>query len=93
MRSWKRDPQDSIAAVWSLVHNRLVERFAALRYALTHRAKPSSDSNPAQVASPAEPETEDAPNSSRLPGLLVLLLPLAALAWAAIGWFVYRLIT
>jgi hypothetical protein len=44
------------------------------------------------VASPAEPKTEHAPDS-RLPGLLVLLVPLAALAWAAIGWFVYRLIT
>jgi hypothetical protein len=87
-----RSPQESIAAVWSLVHNRPVERFAALRHALTHRAKPASGSTPAQVASPAEPKTEDAADS-RLPGLLVLLVPLAALAWAAIGWFVYGLIS
>jgi hypothetical protein len=44
------------------------------------------------VASPAEPKTEDAADS-RLPGLLVLLVPLAALAWAAICWFVYGLIS
>ncbi|HEU4488535.1 MAG TPA: hypothetical protein VFS38_04550 [Actinomycetota bacterium] len=44
------------------------------------------------MAPSGEPRTEDAPDS-RLPGLLVLLVPLAALAWAAIGWFVYRLIT
>jgi hypothetical protein len=69
-----------------------VERFAALRHALTRRAKPASGSTPAQVASPAEPKTEDA-SESRLAGLLVLLAPLGALAWAAIGWVVYRLIT
>jgi hypothetical protein len=56
-----------------------MERFASLR-GLAHRARP------------VEPTSEDAVDS-RLAGLLVLLVPLAALAWVAIGWFIYRLAT
>jgi hypothetical protein len=56
-----------------------MERFASLR-ALAHRARP------------VKPTTEDA-SDSKLAGLLVLIVPLAALAWVAIGLYVYRLVT
>jgi hypothetical protein len=66
-------------AVWIPVHNQPMERFASLR-ALAHRARP------------VKPTTEDA-SDSKLAGLLVLIVPLAALAWVAIGLYVYRLVT
>jgi hypothetical protein len=66
-------------AVWIPAHNQSMERFASLR-ALAHRARP------------AKTTTEDAADS-KLAGLLVLLVPVSALAWAAIGFYVYRLVT
>jgi hypothetical protein len=74
-----RPPQNAMPAVWIPPHNQSMERFASLR-ALAHRARP------------AAPTTEDA-TDSKLAGLLVLLVPVAALAWAAIGFYVYRLVT
>jgi len=74
-----RPPENAMAAVWIAAHNQPMERFASLR-GLAHRARP------------VEPTSEDAVDS-RFAGLLVLFVPLAALAWVAIGWFIYRLAT
>jgi hypothetical protein len=72
-------PENAMAAVWIAAHNQRMERFASLR-GLAHRPRP------------VEPTSEDAVES-RLAGLLLLFVPLAALAWVAIGWFIYRLAT
>jgi hypothetical protein len=86
-----RPPQAAIAAVRSLVQNQPMERFAGFRQALTHRAKPASNSRLPDILR-AEATAEDT-TGSKLAGLLMLFVPLAAAAWVAIGWLIYRLAT
>jgi hypothetical protein len=41
---------------------------------------------------PNDPERETVADS-KFGAVVVLLIPLAAVAWAAIGWLLYRLVT
>jgi hypothetical protein len=70
-----------------------MERFASLRHTLSRKAKARAHPHVVEFPPTAAPKADGAPEESRLAGILVLLLPLAALAWAAIGFFVYRLVT
>jgi hypothetical protein len=79
--------------VWSQLHNQPMERFASLRHTLVRKAKARAHPRLVEFPQAAAPKAEGAREESRLAGILVLLLPLAALAWAAIGFFVYQLVT
>jgi hypothetical protein len=85
-------PNWTIVDVLPLFHNQSMERFAVLRQALVDKVKPpfaARDELGGHLGS--EGESEGIPKS-RLAGVLVLLIPVAGLAWVGIGWFLYRLI-
>jgi hypothetical protein len=67
-----------------------MERFALLRQAITHRTKSPPSGSEFEGDVPVEHDIESA-SDSKLPGVLVLLIPVAGVAWVAIGWVVYRL--
>jgi len=70
-----------------------MERFAVLRQALAQRTKPPPPSE-AEFGGrlPVEADGESA-SDSKLAAVLILLIPVAGIAWVAIGWLVYRLAT
>jgi hypothetical protein len=69
-----------------------MERIASLRHTLARKAKARPHPRLVEFPQAAAPKAERR-DESRLAGILVLLLPLAALAWAAIGFFVYQFVT
>jgi hypothetical protein len=71
-----------------------MERFALLRQAITHRTKPPPPPSGSEFGGhvPVEHDVERT-SDSKLPGALVLLVPVAGVAWVALGWLVYRLAT
>lgn len=70
-------------------HNENIMRFTVLGHAHDHRLRPEAEVD----SSVSEALDDDGDASSRLTGLLVLAVPVAGLAWAAIGFFVYRLVS
>jgi hypothetical protein len=87
--TFRRHPKRTIADVLAIFQNQEMERFAVLRQALAFRTKPP----PAQTRGEAAIPRDKATPGSRLGGILVLLIPLAGVAWLGIGWLVYRLVT
>jgi hypothetical protein len=72
-----------------------MERFAVLRQAFAQKVKPSqaSQASPAEVSGQVpDGRTADGDSGSRLGAVLVLLIPVAGLAWAGIGWLLYRIV-
>jgi hypothetical protein len=86
---FRRRPKRTIADVLAISQNEEMERFAVLRQALAFRTKPPPAHTRGQAAIPRDEATP----GSRLAGILVLLIPLAGVAWLGIGWLVYRLVT
>ena len=86
---FRRRPKRTIADVLAISQNEEMERFAVLRQALAFRTKPP----PAQTRGQAAIPRDEATPGGRLAGILVLLIPLAGVAWLGIGWLVYRLVT
>ncbi len=80
-------PNRTIANVLAAFQNVDVERFAVWRQALAVRPKTSGSAPGLQERVSVDPD------HSRLAAVIVLLIPVAAAAWAAIGWLVYRLAT
>lgn len=86
-----RPPKRTIAAVLVVFQNVGVERFAVWRQAIALRTKLSDAATQSHERVPLDPEHETA--RSKLGALVVLLIPVAGVAWFAIGWLVYRLVT
>jgi hypothetical protein len=84
-------PKKTIADVLAVFQNVRVERFAVWRQAIAVRTKLSGASTPPRESVPLEPE-QDADAHSKLGAVVVLLVPVAGVAWAAIGWLLYRLL-
>ena len=87
-----RPPKRTIAAVLVVFQNVGVERFAVWRQAIALRTKLSDAATQSHERVPLDPEHETAARS-KLGALVVLLIPVAGVAWFAIGWLVYRLVT
>ena len=85
-------PQRTIVDVLAIFQNIGVERFAVWRQAIGVRTKPSGSAPVLDERAPLDPEREAA-ERSKLGAVVVLLIPVAGAAWAAIGWLVYRLVT
>jgi hypothetical protein len=69
-----------------------MERFAVLRQAFAQKVKPSPASRAEVSGEVPDGRTADGDSGSRLGAVLVLLIPVAGLAWAGIGWLLYRLV-
>ena len=69
-----------------------MERFAVLRQAFAQKIKPPPASQAEVSGQVPDDRTADDDSGSRLGAVLVLLIPVAGLAWAGIGWLLYRLI-
>jgi hypothetical protein len=82
----------TIVDVLTLSHNQTMERFAVLRQALAEKVKPLPDAQDELGGHSGDEQECDALTKSKLGGVLVLLIPVAGLAWVGIGWVLYRFI-
>jgi hypothetical protein len=87
-----RPPKRTIADVLLVFQNVGMERFAVWRHAFAVRTKESSSPHTVPGKVPFEPDREGTPEG-RFGGVVVLLIPVGAVAWVAIGWLVYALLT
>jgi hypothetical protein len=86
-------PEIDDETVVPALHNRTMGRFTIFRRALVgeESALGGRVTEPAREQAPSR--EVDGETSSKLGALIVLLAPLAAAAWVAIGLSVYRLLT
>jgi hypothetical protein len=91
--SLRPSPKRTIADVLAVFQNPSMERFVVLRQVLTFKTKRSAAAKPRFGDRPSIAHDADERPGSRLAGLLVLFVPLAGVAWLAIGWLIYRLVT
>jgi hypothetical protein len=87
-----RPPKRTIADVLMVFQNVSVERFAVWRQAIAVRTKLSGPSPPPHESVPLDPEQETV-ERSKFGAVVVLLIPVAGVAWVGIGWLLYRLVT
>ena len=80
-------PLDGVTVV-TTAHNETIMRFTVAGRAHDEKLRPE-----AEVDSTVSAPRDDGDAGSRLTGLLVLMVPVAGLAWAAIGFLVYRLVS
>ena len=85
-------PKRTIADVLVTFQNVSVERFAVWRQATAARRKLSGAPPPPHESVPLDPEHETV-ERSKLGAVVVLLIPVAGVAWVGIGWLLYRLAT
>jgi hypothetical protein len=90
--SAKSYPKRTIVDVLSLFHNQGMERFAVLRQALADKVKPPPAARDELSGHLGGEQEDDGIPKSRFAGVLVLLIPVAGLAWIGIGWALYRLV-
>jgi hypothetical protein len=91
-RRHPQSPKETIVDVLTLIQNETMERFAVLRQAFAHKVKPSPASQAEVSGQVPDDRAADGDSGSRLGAVLVLLIPVAGLAWAGIGWLLYRLV-
>jgi hypothetical protein len=89
---FNRSPNRTIADILAVFQNVGMERFAVWRQAFAVRTKPSGPAPVVQERVPLDPERETVAHS-KFGAVVVLLIPVAAVVWAAIGWLLYRLVT
>jgi hypothetical protein len=85
-------PNRTIADVLAVFQNVGMERFAVWRQAFAVRTKPSGPAPVLRERAPLDPDRETVAES-KFGAVVVLLIPVAAVFWAAIGWLLYRVVT